>query len=87
MGNGTLDLRPSWQARHANTTNKYESNNYDNEDEHDNNQDNAESGELRYHLDNHHPETNHNHNQLLPPNLPNEYMTQFYGSTILNYVK
>ena len=43
--------------------------------------------ENRYHPDNHHPETNHNH--LLPPNLPNEYRyrTQNYGSTILKCVK
>jgi hypothetical protein len=34
--------------------------------------------ENRYHPDNHHPETNHNH--LLPPNL-------HYGSTILKCVK
>jgi hypothetical protein len=38
-----------------------------------------------YHPDSHHPETNHNH--LLPPNLPNEYTTQNYGSTILKCVK
>jgi len=36
---------PSWQARHANTTNEDESDNSDDEDEHDNNQDNAESRE------------------------------------------
>ena len=36
---------PSWQAKHANTTNEDESNNSDDEDEHDNNQDNAESRE------------------------------------------
>ena len=39
--------------------------------------------ENRYHLDNHHLETNH----PLPLNLPNEYTTQNYGSTILTYVK
>jgi hypothetical protein len=36
---------PSWQARHANTTNEDESDNSDDEDEHNNNQDNAENEE------------------------------------------